>query len=246
MEHLKRLGIVVFIDVQNGDICQRLKRMKVNRIVGQSGDTPMADILQYRQQYYEGQYDIRVIVGENESPARICRKVHMAIQDYKDRHGYVSTREDPSMAAFRSFNDIVLKGLADDGGLFVPSTAPYMTGKEWSRLVGMSYQDRALRILEKWIHPLDIHPSVLSNMVTQSYSDNFNCRKITPIIHLKGDKHKNTYISELFHGPTASFKDGALQLMPRFFHHALMHEQREDTHRYMSNCMGIKDKWSVV
>jgi len=52
MKHIKSLGNVIFLDVANTDILQRLSRMKVDRIVGQSQS--MADILAYRQQFYEG------------------------------------------------------------------------------------------------------------------------------------------------------------------------------------------------
>ena len=47
------VGLLVFLDVAPGDILKRLERMKVNRIVGQEANTPMKDILAYRQQFYE-------------------------------------------------------------------------------------------------------------------------------------------------------------------------------------------------
>ena len=81
----------------------------------------------------------------------------------------------------------------------------------------LSHEDLALRILEQWIPTQELHPSELKNMISKVYTkDNFT-EGIAPIVHLEN----NEYVLELFHGPTASFKDHALQLMPQFFDAAL-------------------------
>ena len=92
---------------------------------------------------------------------------------------------------------------------------------QWERLVDCSYQDRAMRILEAWISPEELHPSLLKGMIHKAYSHNFQHQDIAPVVRL----NDNEYILELFHGPTASFKDLALQLTPQFFDRAV-HEGR--------------------
>ena len=75
-----------------------------------------------------------------------------------------------------------------------------------------------MRILEHWILPEELHPSLLCKMIDQAYSNNFQNQNIAPVVHL----NKNEVILELFHGPTASFKDLALQLTPQFFDRAVL------------------------
>ncbi|XP_021344011.1 threonine synthase-like 1 isoform X2 [Mizuhopecten yessoensis] len=219
MDHIARTGTVVFLDTPSDDIVRRLEEMRVNRIVGQNDGVTMESILKYRQQFYEGSYDIRVIVEENENPESITNKVFLALSRLKMKPGYVSTRQNSKPEARKSFSDVILKGLAPDGGLFVPgSCLPVLSIGEMKRMVDSKYPQRALQILEKCIHPSDLHPSVLSTFVSRAYSnDNFECFKVFPVRHLDN----NQYLLELFHGPTASFKDAALQLMPQFFVNAL-------------------------
>lgn len=88
---------------------------------------------------------------------------------------------------------------------------------QWERLVDCSYQERALRILEKWMSSADLHPMILRGMISKAYSDNFQHDAIAPVVKL----NDQFYIQELFHGPTASFKDMALQLTPQFFNEAI-------------------------
>ncbi|XP_033746548.1 threonine synthase-like 1 isoform X2 [Pecten maximus] len=215
MDHVAKTGTVVFLDTPSHDIVKRLEEMKVNRIVGQTGGMSMESLLKYRQQFYEGSYDIRVIVEENETPESITNKIFLALSRMKTKPGYVSTRQNAKLEHRMSFSDVILKGLAPDGGLYVPAAclSVFSTG-EMKRMVDTEYNQRALRILEKCIHPSDLHPSLLSRFLSTAYSsDNFGCSKIFPVRHL----HDNQYLLELFHGPTASFKDAALQLMPQFF-----------------------------
>ena len=217
-------GLVVFLDVASDDILKRLAQMKVSRIVGQEDNVPMDDILAYRQQFYECCYDVRVLCEENEAPESITAKVADALLAYHTTGSFVSTR---GYASKERFNDVVLKGLAPDGGLFVPNSIPSLTLKQWQRMIGMPYSELARRVLETWIHPSDIHPAAnLREMTSQAYSaDNFGSSNCFPVVHLE----RNLYMSELFHGPTASFKDAALQIMPRFFRHAQLQTLNEST-----------------
>ena len=74
-----------------------------------------------------------------------------------------------------------------------------------------------MRILETWIPPTDLHPIILRGMISKAYSGNFQHEAVAPVVKL----NDQFYIHELFHGPTASFKDLALQLTPQFFNEAL-------------------------
>lgn len=207
---------MVFVDVESRDILDRLERMKVDRIVGQTEGVSMADILQYRQQFYEANYDVRVVCEEQESAESVTSKVDDALRRHNDAPPrYVSTRGHTSSDA--TFNDVVLEGLAPDGGLYVPDSLPQLTVGQWQRLVNLSYSQRAARVLEMWIHAVHVPPQALASMIDDTYSAGaFSSPDVFPVVHL----HDNVYTTELFHGPTASFKDAALQLMPRLFHHA--------------------------
>ena len=105
-----------------------------------------------------------------------------------------------------------------DSGAFVPTLG------QWERLVNCSYKERALRILETWLSPTDLHPSILQSMVTKAYSHNFQHEAIAPLVKLN-DQY---YVHELFHGPTASFKDLALQLTPHFFSEGICRRSTSD------------------
>ncbi|XP_031566316.1 threonine synthase-like 1 [Actinia tenebrosa] len=242
MKHVQSLGAVVYLDVDDADILGRLERMKVDRIVGQNDGSTIKDILKYRKQFYETNYDIRITCEINESPERITDKVIQGVRSMETRPCYVSTRHKPvEFKENTSFLDVVLQGLAADGGLFVPAQKiPHMTLGEWSRLTQCTYQERALRILEKWISPLDLHPSLLHQMIKKAYHTNFQHREIAPVIKLNDD----CYILELFHGPTASFKDLALQLTPHFFREAV--NSSKNTRKYLILVATSGDTGSAV
>jgi len=215
MEHVKSLGTVVYLDVEDGDILNRLAEMKVNRIVGQNEGISMSEILQYRKQFYESSYDIRVICARGDSTKEISDKVTAKLRETTHNEGFTSTREEhPDREERPGFLDVVLEGLAPDGGLYVPKRKiPHLMRGQWERLVHCSYQERALRILETWLSPTDLPPSSLRAMITKAYSSNFQHDSVAPVIKLSDQ----FYVHELFHGPTASFKDFALQLTPQFF-----------------------------
>uniref|UniRef100_A0A4W4DRL5 Threonine synthase N-terminal domain-containing protein n=1 Tax=Electrophorus electricus TaxID=8005 RepID=A0A4W4DRL5_ELEEL len=225
MRHLKSSGLVVYLDVDADDIIERLSRMKVNRIVGQGDGMSMRDILHYRKQFYEKWADTRVLCGRGDSVQEVAEKALRVLARYQDSESetYTSTRgqllrENGSAMDPKFFSDVVVEGLAPNGGLYVPSKGfTKLEPSEWQRLVSMSYPERALAILEKCIHPLDVSPSELRSMVNWAYERNFARGSVAPVKHLTGDQ----YVLELFHGPTASFKDLALQLMPHLFAHCL-------------------------
>lgn len=110
-----------------------------------------------------------------------------------------------------SFSEVLLKGIADDGGLFIPEKIPKLTLNQLTQLSDITYQKRAVFVLK--LFKTGFPKSVISNIVNQAYSTNFDTPLIAPLIHLKDHQ----YILELWHGPTLAFKDLALQIMPLFF-----------------------------
>ncbi|KAM4718281.1 threonine synthase-like 1 isoform 1-T2 [Anableps anableps] len=222
MQHMKQNGLVVYLDVDSEDIIERLGRMKVNRIVGQEEGVSMRDILLFRKQFYEKWLDVRVFCGRGDTVEEVAEKILRAVERYQehDEETYVSTRCGGSELSDRKtyFSDVVIEGLAADGGLYVPKKGFQKVPKsEWLRLISMSYPEKASVLLEKCIHPLDVSALDLRNMVFKAYGANFSSERVAPVKHLV----ENQYVQELFHGPTASFKDLALQLMPQLFAHCL-------------------------
>ncbi|KAM6908409.1 threonine synthase-like 1 [Lycodopsis pacificus] len=222
MRRLKESGLVVYLDVDGEDVMQRLAGMKVNRIMGQEAGASMRDILRYRKQFYERWLDVRVLCGRGVTVEEVAEKVLKAVERYRNRAAetFVSTRSDGTPASNQEthFSDVVIEGLATDGGLYVPRSGfPNMAAREWLRLVDMSYPERALVLLEQCIHPLDVSALDLRRMIFKAYGSNFSSEAVAPVKHLV----RNQYVQELFHGPTASFKDLALQLMPQLFAHCL-------------------------
>ncbi|XP_030055146.1 threonine synthase-like 1 [Microcaecilia unicolor] len=221
MQHIKKNGIVVYLDVHSGDILDRLHLMKVNRIIGQNSGTSMKDILQKRKQFYKKWHDVRVFCEAGITAEMMANKVLTEVKRYQDSESetFVSTRSTlpdkyEQKYSAKHFSDVVIEGLASDGGLFVPERKlPKLSAGEWESLLGASYIERAQILLEKCIHPADVPAVNLGEIVEVAYGNNFACSKIAPVRHLMG----NQYILELFHGPTASFKDLALQLMPHLF-----------------------------
>ena len=126
---------------------------------------------------------------------------------------YISTRgKAPSL----SFEDVLLTGLASDGGLYVPESLPQFSHEEiasWSKL---SYADLAHKILLPFVED-DISSSELKTMVDETYAG-FNHKAVAPLVQLD----QNEWVLELFHGPTLAFKDFALQLLGRLMDHALI------------------------
>ncbi|XP_044033003.1 threonine synthase-like 1 isoform X6 [Siniperca chuatsi] len=222
MQHVKESGLVIYLDVASEDIIQRLARMKVNRIVGQEAGVSMMDILRYRKQFYEKWLDVRVLCGTGDTVEEVAEKVLKAVERYQNHAAetFVSTRSDSGESSNQEtyFSDVVVEGLATDEGLYVPKNGfPNIDAREWLRLVDMSYPERVLVLLEKCIHPLDVPALDLRTMIFKAYGSNFSSEAVAPVKHLI----HNQYVQELFHGPTASFKDLALQLMPQLFAYCL-------------------------
>ncbi len=125
---------------------------------------------------------------------------------------YVSTRgEAPSLG----FREVVLAGLARDGGLYVPETWPELTSAEIAELAGRSYAEAAFRIVSRFAGN-EIPHRALRRMVDEAYAT-FRHEAVTPLVQI-GPNH---FLLELFHGPTLAFKDVAMQFLARLMDHVL-------------------------
>ncbi|MBE9079638.1 threonine synthase [Romeria aff. gracilis LEGE 07310] len=125
---------------------------------------------------------------------------------------YHSTR---GQAPIADFADVVLTGLARDGGLYVPESYPQFSSDQWRQLRGQSYQAVALAVMAPFVEGA-IQPDILKTLIDDTYAS-FRHQAIAPLKQLD----TNHFLLELFHGPTLAFKDYALQLLGRLFDHFL-------------------------
>jgi len=128
---------------------------------------------------------------------------------------YISTRNNKKTF---TFEDVFIKGLAPDGGLFIPKSEKKFTEDEIKSFRNLSYQDLAKKIIFPFLGDF-MSQNELSDIIKKSYSifrkDN--------VVHLPKD-FKNVLeinILELFHGPTLAFKDIAMQLIGNFYEYYL-------------------------
>ena len=125
---------------------------------------------------------------------------------------YVSTR---GSAPILDFEDVLLAGLATDGGLYVPEAWPSLSADEIRDLAGLSYAELATRIMTPFVGTA-IPERDFAALVADSYAG-FEHSAVAPLVQLD----RNEWLLELFHGPTLAFKDYALQLVGRLFDHVL-------------------------
>ncbi len=133
---------------------------------------------------------------------------------------YISTR---GQAPVRDFAGVLLAGLAEDGGLYVPEAWPTLRPDEWRALRGLPYAELATRILAPFTAG-SIDAGTLGRLCGEAYSG-FNHPAIVPLVQLDRD----LFVQELFHGPTLAFKDMAMQLLGRLFDHVLAREDARVT-----------------
>ena len=100
----------------------------------------------------------------------------------------------------------ILKGLADDGGLFVPESIPTLD-VSLEELAKMSYQETAYAVMKKFF--TDFTEEELKNCINKAYDSKFDTTEIAPLVSADG-----AYYLELFHGSTIAFKDMALSILP--------------------------------
>ncbi len=100
----------------------------------------------------------------------------------------------------------ILKGLAEDGGLFVPDCIPALD-VSLKELLGKSYQEIAYQVMSRFL--TDFTEEELKDCISKAYDSKFDTPEIAPLV-----KKGNSYYLELFHGSTIAFKDMALSILP--------------------------------
>ncbi|MER8535464.1 threonine synthase [Mesorhizobium sp. M1005] len=133
---------------------------------------------------------------------------------------YVSTRgEAPALG----FSDAVLAGLARDGGLYLPSAWPHFSAAEIRAMRGLAYPDLAIRVLSPFLGG-EIAAPVFERLVREAYAT-FRHEAVCPLVQTG----PNSFVLELFHGPTLAFKDVAMQLLARLMDHVLAERDQRAT-----------------
>jgi len=130
---------------------------------------------------------------------------------------YISTRN--SSKTF-NFKEAFIKGLADDGGLFIPKSLNKFSEAEIDSFKKLSYQDLAKNIIFSFIGDF-MSENDLSRIIDKSYSV-FREKNVVKLIKV-GDRS----VLELFHGPTLAFKDVAMQLLGNFYEYYLNNENEK-------------------
>ena len=130
---------------------------------------------------------------------------------------YISTRNNQKTFKFK---DVFIKGLADDGGLFIPESLSKYSESEISSFKKLEYNDLAKKIISTFIGDF-MSENDLSKIVDKSYSV-FRKKNVVNLIKV-GDRS----VLELFHGPTLAFKDVAMQLLGNFYEYYLNNENQK-------------------
>jgi len=131
---------------------------------------------------------------------------------------YISTRNGSKEF---NFTEVFIKGLADDGGLFIPKTIPAISEQDLLSLSKLNYKDLAKEIIFLFCDET-IRKDELSNIVEKSYSK-FNEKNVVKITDIGENK-----ILELYHGPTLAFKDIAMQFIGHLYDHYLKNLQKKN------------------
>lgn len=125
---------------------------------------------------------------------------------------YISTRGN---APALSFKEALLVGLASDGGLYVPEVWPSFTPEDMATFRGKPYAEVAFAVMSKFIGD-EIDSDTLKAMINEAYAG-FHHPATVPLVQLG----PNSWLLELFHGPTLAFKDVAMQILARLMDHVL-------------------------
>lgn len=133
---------------------------------------------------------------------------------------YVSTRGD---AAPLDFVEVMLAGLARDGGLYVPETWPVLSPASIAGLAGRPYAEAAVEVIRPFVGG-SIAEGDLARMAQEAYGT-FRHPATTPLVQLG----PSLFVLELSHGPTLAFKDLAMQFVARLMDHALRARSERST-----------------
>ncbi|PVZ63000.1 threonine synthase [Pelagibaculum spongiae] len=130
---------------------------------------------------------------------------------------YISTR---GQAPALGFEDVLLAGLASDGGLYVPETLPKFSAEEIASWSGLAYHELAFKIIQPFVADA-FGDEELKEILAETYAG-FAHKAVAPLVQVGPSLH----VMELFHGPTLAFKDFALQLLGRLLDKVL--ERRKE------------------
>ena len=130
---------------------------------------------------------------------------------------YISTRNNKETFEFK---DVFIKGLADDGGLFIPESLTKYSETEINSFAKLEYSNLAKKIISTFIGDF-MSENDVSNIIDKSYSV-FRKKNVVNLIKV-GDRS----VLELFHGPTLAFKDVAMQLLGNFYEYYLNNENQK-------------------
>ena len=133
---------------------------------------------------------------------------------------YCSTR---NSKLNKTFDEIIIEGLAPDGGLYMPKSWPKININEITSDKNISYNELVTIILNQFVGDT-IKNTELQQIAEKTYRE-FTHNKIAPLVKLKDNK----YILELFHGPTYAFKDYPLQMLGNLFQYYLKKEDKKIT-----------------
>ena len=136
---------------------------------------------------------------------------------------YYSTRDNASARDCVTAAEAIKKGLAPDGGLYVPAGVPQLTHGDMAALCGMTYAERASYILSMYLDDYD--KEALAADCAAAYGEDRFPGGAAPLHKIDA----TDYSLELWHGPTSAFKDMALQIMPRLLSRALKMTGEEKT-----------------
>jgi threonine synthase len=131
---------------------------------------------------------------------------------------YISTR---GQSEPRDFSGVLLAGLGDDGGLFMPESWPERSAAEWRALRDLPYADLAATVIHPFVGDT-LNLETLRKLCARAYAG-FDHPARVPLVQLDD----GLWVQELFHGPTLAFKDMALQLLGLLFEHVLA--ERDET-----------------
>jgi threonine synthase len=136
---------------------------------------------------------------------------------------YLSTRSLIESRRFLTFEDVLLAGLAPDGGLYVPETWPVFTREEIRAMRGRSYVEVAATVMAPFVGEA-LAPDELNALLADAYAG-FGHAAVAPLRQIGSGE----WLLELFHGPTLAFKDYALQVLGRLFDAILARRGRRVT-----------------
>jgi len=134
---------------------------------------------------------------------------------------YISTRGENSGL---NFDDVLISGLATDGGLYLPDVWPTLSKSQISALKNLSYGETAFHVMRPFINQGTADDATLKSIINDAYS-HFDSDNIAELVDLGG----NQWMLELFHGPTLAFKDMAMQFLGPIFDHVLINRQARAT-----------------